>query len=299
MTPTPPPNGARVRQHGEHLAATLPPLLLAAERVAATVAQGVHGRRRVGLGETFWQYRDYQPGDSAATIDWRRSAKSDRTFVRQTEWEAAQSVWFWCDTSASMAWRSHPDLPSKRERAQILTLALMHLMIRAGEHVTLVGTGLPPAAGRGTLGRMAMLMARAGAPDAAPGPDLPAVAPLPRSSQIVLLGDFLAPAEEVAACLRGFARRGVSGHLIQILDPAEADLPYRGRVRFEGTEGESPWLLSRVDDVRGAYRRRLEAHQGAVGDAARGQGWRCTWHRTDQPPQTALLAVYQALADRI
>ena len=52
------------RQQAEQLAATLPPLLVAAERVASVVAQGVHGRRRVGSGETFWQYRRYQPGDS-------------------------------------------------------------------------------------------------------------------------------------------------------------------------------------------------------------------------------------------
>ncbi|HIP80173.1 MAG TPA: DUF58 domain-containing protein, partial [Kiloniellaceae bacterium] len=41
-----------LRHRAEQLAATLPPLLVAAERVASTVAQGVHGRRRVGQGET-------------------------------------------------------------------------------------------------------------------------------------------------------------------------------------------------------------------------------------------------------
>jgi len=292
------------RQRGEALAARLPPLLLAAERVAATVAQGVHGRRRVGLGETFWQYRDYQPGDRVASIDWRRSARSDRVFVRQTEWEAAQSVWVWRDASASMAWRSRRDLPSKRERAELLALALMQLMIRAGEHVTLLGSGLAPAASRDTLGRLALLLQReaaTGADTAGGGPDLsalPGLAPLPRAGQVVLFSDFLASEESIASCLRGFARRGLRGHLVQVLDPAEADLPYEGRVRFEGTEGESPWLLSRVDDVRGAYRRRLGAHQAALRAAARGQDWRCTFHRSDQPPQVALLAIYNALAER-
>ena len=55
----------KARQRAEQLASTLPPLLIAADRVAATVAQGVHGRRRVGQGETFWQFRRYQTGDSA------------------------------------------------------------------------------------------------------------------------------------------------------------------------------------------------------------------------------------------
>ena len=102
----------------------MPPLLVAAERVAATVAQGVHGRRRVGQGETFWQFRQYQPGDAASRIDWRESAKSQRLYVRETEWEAAQSVWLWRDASPSMDYSSAGisavRWPTKGERAELL-----------------------------------------------------------------------------------------------------------------------------------------------------------------------------------
>ena len=69
---------AELRNRADAAAAARPGLLLAAERVAATVAQGVHGRRRVGQGEAFWQFRSYQPGDAATRIDWRASARSDR-----------------------------------------------------------------------------------------------------------------------------------------------------------------------------------------------------------------------------
>ena len=121
------------RREAEGLAARLPPLLIAALRVAATVEQGVHGRRRIGTGDAFWQFRQYQPGEPATRIDWRQSAKSDRLFLRETEWAAAQSVWFWRDASASMDWHSAPGLPRKRERAELLTLALASLLLRAGE----------------------------------------------------------------------------------------------------------------------------------------------------------------------
>ena len=72
----------------EAAAARLPPLVVAAERVAATVMQGVHGRRRSGQGDAFWQFRPYLPGDDAARVDWRQSAKSDRLYLRETEWES-------------------------------------------------------------------------------------------------------------------------------------------------------------------------------------------------------------------
>src|ERR1700749_5107824 len=104
-------------RRAEALGARLPPLLVAAERVATTVAQGVHGRRRVGQGDSFWQFRQYEPGDSAQRIDWRESAKSQRLYVRETEWEAAQSVWLWRDASPSMDYHSSPQLSTKRARA--------------------------------------------------------------------------------------------------------------------------------------------------------------------------------------
>ena len=113
-----------LRHRAEAAVGHLPPLLLAAERIATTVAQGVHGRRRVGQGETFWQFRRYQPGDPTPTIDWRQSGKTDHVYVRQMEWEAAQSLWLWCDRSPSMDWRSDKSLPSKYERATLLALAL-------------------------------------------------------------------------------------------------------------------------------------------------------------------------------
>src|SRR6185437_16438381 len=145
------PPAAPLRHRAEAAAAALPPLLVAAERVAATVAQGVHGRRRVGLGETFWQFRQYQPGDPASRIDWRESAKTQRLFIREMEWEAAQSVFLWRDTSASMDYASDATLPTKRARADLLILALAALLLRGGERVTLLGSGLTPTHGRAVL----------------------------------------------------------------------------------------------------------------------------------------------------
>ncbi len=134
--------GLRVR--AERLGTPLPPLLVAAERVAATVTAGLHGRRRVGPGETFWQFRHYQSGDPVRSIDWRRSARSDSLYVCEHEWQAAQSVWLWCDGSPSMAYHAQATLPTKGERAALLCMALAVLLMRAGERVALLGSAPPP-----------------------------------------------------------------------------------------------------------------------------------------------------------
>ena len=282
----------RRRQRAEALAANLPPLLVEAERVAATVAQGVHGRRRVGQGETFWQFRHYEPGDQPQLIDWRQSAKSDHVFVRELEWEAAQSVWLWCDTSASMDWTSSEDHGSKRRRAELLALALVVLLVRGGERVALLGSGQPPASGRGTVTRMALQLEHLEAKDSS----LPPVQTLPRFAQVVMLSDFLAPLGDIDRSVRRLAESGVRGHLIQILDPAEESLPYEGRVLFQGLEGEDPWLLSRTESVRDDYQNRLQRQFDGLDAITRSTGWSYTRHRSDASAQAVLLTLYAALS---
>ncbi len=281
-----------LQNRGEELASRLPPLLVAANRVAATVIQGVHGRRRVGQGETFWQFRRYQFGDPIDEIDWRQTAKTERVYVRETEWEAAQSIWLWCDTSPSMRWRSQRDLPEKYERAALITLALAALLIRAGEQVALMGEGAPPRAGRATLTRLATALSRP-APAAS---GLPPLMALPRHAEVILVGDFLSPLPEIDRAVRGIAGRGVRGHIVHILDPAEETLPFTGRTRFEGLESEGETLVPRVESVRADYHRVLAAHLAGLSDIARAVGWTFERHRTDRSPNPTLLALYQTLA---
>lgn len=292
MSRTNPPHA--LHRRAESLAGVLPPLLIAAERVAATVAQGVHGRRRVGQGESFWQFRRYQPGDTPARIDWRQSAKSQSVYVRDYEWEASQSVWLWRDTTPSMDYRSRRDLPTKRERADLLLLALAALLSRAGERVALLGGAGPPATGRIDLARLAA--AFEAPPTETEGTGVPPATPLPRHAELVLAGDFLSPLDEVDRAVRGFAARGITGHLLHILDPAEGQLPFAGRVRFSGVEGEPDELVPRVETIREAYRDRLRRHCDGLAAIARAAGWSFAGHRTDRPPQLALLSLYGALA---
>jgi uncharacterized protein (DUF58 family) len=291
--------GQALRGDAERIASTLPPLLIAADRVASTVAQGIHGRRRVGTGETFWQFRQFQPGDSANRIDWRQSAKSQRVFIRETEWEAAQSVWLWRDASPSMHYRSGTQIPTKIERATILLLAAAALLIRGGEHIALLGREGVARSGRHALDRMAMALMHDN-PDAPGGkaenPSLPENVRLPKYAHLVLLSDFLAPFEEIESRLRRYAVGGVSGHLIHVLDPAEEDLPFAGRTKFAGLEAEGEVTIGRVEALRGEYMEQLEALRGGLTDLTRSIGWTYTSHRTDASAQSALLSLYGAFA---
>lgn len=282
-------------QRAESAAAQLPPLLVAAERVANTVIQGTHGRRRRGPGDTFWQFRHYQPGDPAHSIDWRQSAKSPSVFIREKEWIAAQSVWLWRDASPSMAYASGRKLPEKLDRADLLLLALATLLMQAGEHVALAGEERAPAAGRAALERMAATLARQGNAEAEAA-STPPLLPLPRYAHIVLFSDFLGPMEELTAAVGTYAARGLMGHLVQVLDPAEESLPFAGRIRFEGLEREGSTLINRTESVRHDYRNRLVARREQILHLAHHHGWSFTLHHTDRPAQEALLALYGAMS---
>lgn len=288
---------SRPREEAERLAQLLPPLLIAAEAVASSVALGVHGRRKAGMGETFWQFRHYRAEDPASAIDWRQSGKSQHLYVREREWEAAEAVRFWRDGAPGMEYASFRELPTKRERATVLALALATLLVRGGERIGLYGDPTPASTGRITLHRLALALSdeAAGAqglppPESAPG----------RHMTLIWLSDFLQPVHEIEARMRALAGAGIKGFLVQINDPAEEDFPFAGRLRFEAppgieTSGLAARVFGRAETVRADYRAQFAAHVDSLGQAARKLDWSMTRHRTDHPSQTALIALYTAL----
>jgi uncharacterized protein (DUF58 family) len=281
-----------VRDEAEALAATLPPLLVAAERLAASVSLGVHGRRKAGMGETFWQFRRYQTEDPSTAIDWRQSAKSQHLFVREREWEAAEAVWFWRDGSTGMRFKSQWAQTSKIDRASVLTLALAALLVRGGERIALLGDGHGPGMGRAPLRRIAHELIDFPPGDCALPPD----ARVTKHAQFVWLSDFLSPLPDIEQAMKRLARAGLTGHLVQIVDPAEEDFPFTGRTRFEAETMRESEILGRAESARTAYQARFRAHCETVRALARRMGWSHLAHRTDKRPETALVALYADLS---
>ncbi len=281
------------RAEAASLAARLPALQFEARRIAAGVIQGVHGRRRAGPGETFWQFRPYQPGDPAHRIDWRQSARGSRLFLREREWEAAQAAWIWCDRSPSMAFRSSHAIPRKLERAAVLMLALGDLLVGGGERVGVLGQDERAVTGKTVPGRI--LRSLAGSEPIDPDEHLPR-ARIPAHARAVLFGDFLDPPETLRAWLAPQASAGVRGVLVQVVDPAEETFPYSGRMLVEGMEGEGQRLVENAARLGVRYRAVWQAHRASLADEARRRGWVHLVHRTDQPATAALVALWQALA---
>ena len=273
------------------LAVSMPRLVLEARRIAATVIHGLHGRRRAGSGENFWQYRRFVSGEAAQRVDWRRAARDDLLYVREQEWEAAHTVWLWPDRAAAMAFASKDARDSKLERAIVLSFALAELLVAGGERVGIPGL-MRPSASRGIIDRMAqVLLHDVSTRDSLPPGFVPA-----SLAEVVVLSDFWSPRDEIAAMVAGLSASGARGVLLQIVDPAEETFPYSGRVEFTESEGAGTIVAGRAQNWKNDYTARLERHRTELRAETARRGWLFSTHRTDRSAAELLLYLHQALA---
>ncbi|MDF2812209.1 MAG: hypothetical protein K0S56_3240 [Microvirga sp.] len=274
------------------LAQRMPRLILESRRVAASLSHGIHGRRRAGIGETFWQFRPFVTGEAAQRIDWRRSGRDDRLYVREREWETAQSIWVWIDRSASMGFASDLAQASKIERALVLGLALGDTFVESGERVGLLGLMPPRATTRITETMAQALVADSRALDT----DLPPSGSIATLDEAILISDFLSAPRDIAVSVEGISSRGARGHLVMIVDPVEETFPFQGQAILHDLE---EGLSLRVGDAAAwgeAYRDRIGQHRAEIEEIARNRGWTLTIHRTDRPASEAALRILTLVA---
>ncbi|MCZ4352112.1 DUF58 domain-containing protein [Roseovarius aestuarii] len=281
-----------LRSRAEAEAARFPPLLARAEQLAGSVLLGEHGRRRSGMGDDFWQYRPVQEGDQRRMIDWRRSARSDAEFVREREWQIAQSVLLWVDGAASMRFSSNKALPEKADRARLIALAAAVLLIRGGERVGLTGSAVPPRRGQAQIMRLATVLTQDDAQDYG----VPEARGMLPHSRAVFVSDFLGDVAPVRAALAKAADRGVRGVLLQILDPDEEAFPFRGRAIFQSIGGTLAHETLKANDLRDRYLQRLADRKAELATLASAVGWHFHTHHTSNSAQSALLWLYRALS---
>ncbi|MFM1975818.1 MAG: hypothetical protein RL145_664 [Pseudomonadota bacterium] len=275
---------AKLAGDAQALANSLPALLIDARKTAASLMLGAHGRRRAGMGEAFWQHRELLDGETLRQVDWRRSARSDRLFVREMERESPASLQIWVDTRPSMVWRNQTSRPTKAERALVIAQALAMAAKAGGERVSTLLGGQVFGQEEAFLDA---LIASGSRFDANPPIDAG------RLSQILLVSDGLEPIEIWAERLRRLSSAAQSVLLVLIRDPDEEAFPFEGRVSFTAPGGATPVVIGQAgaarDDYQRTYRLHFEALRAALGQA-RGS---LLSHATDQP---ALPVTLQAAA---
>lgn len=284
-----------IRLEAANLSARLPGLIIASRNVAQTVRHGVHGRRKAGSGDNFWQFRPFISGEPSSRVDWRRSARGEHAFVREREWESAHTVWIWFDRSASMRFGSSLAPATKIDRAAVVALAFADLCVSSGERAGLLGLTRPLA----TSGVIESLAEAIATDERLRGPSeasLPPPTPASARSLVLLVGDFLDEAAETERTLRAIAASGAVGELVMIADPIEETYPYAGHVEFRHPGRSLRLLTPRAQNLREAYLARLAAHRDELRQICSRLGWRLSLHRTDASAAEVLLALRMRLS---
>jgi uncharacterized protein (DUF58 family) len=277
--------GALLRDAGQQ-SAKLPALVAAARRAAASLHFGAHGLRRPGPGETFWQHREHQNDEGLSQVDWRRSARGDRLYVRDKEREAPTQLVLWSDGRAGMAWQSQARLPTKSDYALIGIMALGLALRASGERISVLGHALSDRDDR---------VAGALIAQSTYDPRLDGV----RTNQgIILASDGLEPINVWETRFRSLRNHGMPRALLLVWDPAEEAFPFEGRTAFRTEASRSDvFMIGRAQAVRGEYQALWRNHIEAITALARAHRFAVATACTAAPLDSALLTLAHAISE--
>lgn len=281
-----------------HVLAKIDNLELVARTVVEGFVNGLHRSPNLGASMDFAEHRAYMPGDDLRRIDWRLFGRSDRYFVKEFEADTNTDLLLLLDVSASMGFGS-AGIP-KLQYAKYLASCLGYFSSRQRDRVGLVTfvNGIvdyvPPAAKHLPIVLQTIARATAsgqGSIDNA----LRQIAEHARRRQIVvIISDLYDEPERVVRAVARLRNRGNDLIVLQVLDPAELDLPFDDAANFEDMEtGEAIPVVP--SQLREQYRTLMQEHTATLARLMREERIDYALFNTAQPLDHALFAY---LADR-
>lgn len=281
-----------------HVLAKIDNLELVARTVVEGFINGLHRSPNLGASMDFAEHRAYMPGDDLRRIDWRLFGRSDRYFVKEFEADTNTNLLLLLDVSASMGFGS-AGIP-KLQYAKYLASCLGYFSSRQRDRVGLVTfvNGIvdyvPPAAKHLSIVLQTIARATAsgqGSIDTA----LRQIAEHARRRQIVvIISDLYDEPERVVRAVARLRNRGNDLIVLQVLDPAELDLPFDDAANFEDMEtGEAIPVVPSL--LREQYRTLVQEHTATLARLMREERIDYALFNTAQPLDHALFAY---LADR-
>lgn len=273
----------------QQISARLPEILLEAQKIASTVQTGMHGRRKQGLGDHFWQYRNYDPSaDSASRIDWRQSARSDHLYVREQEDERAQTAVIWLDPSAAMHYSSSSDHRTKYEYGFLLANVLGYQLTAAGERVEChikqsdkVAVNHPKH-----MARFADILLRC--------PNTPYFDHRPNQT-VILISDFLnQDMDTLHKMVRGLVNMRADIHIVSIFDPAEEKFSFEGHIKFEDMQASDEFEIQDASALKQEYETRFLDHNKQVASLVKNKN-KVMSVNTARPPVDVSMRLTQML----
>lgn len=261
-----------------------------AEKVAENIMSGEHVLGKSGEGDDFRQYSEFSPQEhEPSKIDWKKSAKSDRLFIREKEKKTEQSFCFWCAGGQSMNYKSSGDVATKFEDSFVIILAIAIMLAKQGERIKYAGNQMIEQRGMNALNEFIDHLS-CSLKDNGALPDFDDFE-IKQNAKVIMAGDFLMPAEEFEIAIGQIASHTENGTVIQVLDNAELTLPFNGRAVFTDISSSFKQNIENIAEVRKKYSERVNEHNSRIKEICNKNGFDYYLHDTSNQVEKTLMMI--------
>ena len=274
----------------DEYASLLPKIIFESEILSRNIIEGIHSSRISGKGEDFWQFKEYRQGDSLSSIDWRKSAASDKVLVKQKENETAKTIYFYFDKTKSMFFKSKKDLQSKYQIAILLLLTLSRLLLKNRENVFHFKTNKSVIKCSNDLSSFTQ-----GFLFEEKFINYPDKSLIANNSICFIISDFLYNIKTVNNFLINLKQKNISGFLIQILDPLEINFNIKENLILNDLETNAKLRVDESNKFKDFYDEKLKDLQNNLKDICKSSNWSYLLHNTSKNIKPILLEICKSI----
>lgn len=250
--------------------AQLERLQVVARKIVEGFLRGLHRSAARGSSIEYAEHRPYVPGDDLKHLDWRSYARTDRFYLKQFEDETNLRATLVLDASASMGFSSEGI--TKLRYASCLAAAMAYLLLGQRDAIGLALAGetlqhlIPPRASAENLAGIYSAMEKArpeGRTDLAKVLTQLSERVEPKSL-VILISDLLDDERNILSGISQLRHRGGEVIVLQVLDPAERELPFSSWMVLRDIEDPSTEVRLDARQMAELYRENFSGHQDAI-----------------------------------
>lgn len=243
--------------------------------------------KKRGIGEEFWDFREYQLGDPLKSIDWKKSSKLNKILIKNNENESSKNIWFWRNESVSMNYRNSNKVEEKLYRSKMLGLILIDIFLRSGEKVGIIGSDLALKKGPKSFLEIAteFLSRSLKFSDSR----------IKKNDVVFIISDFLENPNQIKKQLLSISESIYSGILIQVLDSSELEFPFKGRNQFFDPLSGLHKIFNKSESMKIRYKEKIKSHQLKLDNICSKFGWKIFRNKTSQTYESLIMQIYSSL----
>ena len=243
--------------------------------------------KKRGIGEEFWDFREYQLGDPLRSIDWKKSSKLNKILIKNNESESSKNIWFWRDESVSMNFRNSNKVEEKLLRSKMLGLILIDILLRSEERVGIIGSDLALKKGPKSFLEIAIEFSSKSFKFSD--------SRIKKNDVVFIISDFLEKPDQIKRQLLSISENIYSGILIQVLDSSELEFPFKGRNQFFDPLSGLHKIFNKSESMKVKYREKIKSHQLRLDDICSKFGWKIFRNKTNQTYESLIMQIYSSL----